>query len=229
MINIYKYMNIYNYIIFIILIIIIIFFYKYESKHNTKKSNSSFIKNLFWRRSEKHFIPGNVDIINIKSAILNAPSAYGIQPFHVIVITNPDIKKKLEAACYYQSQIQECYCLFIFCAIRNIEDRIDEYVNKTGFYNKKASIINYVNNLYSKIEWAKRQAYIALAFGMAAAMEMNIATCPIESFIPEEIIKILELENNLEPCVLLAVGIKKDDYELEKRFRFDNQNIFSLI
>ena len=36
------------------------------------------------------------------------------------------------------------------------------------------------------------------------------------------------VENNLEPCVLLAVGIKKDDYELEKRFRFDNQNIFSL-
>ena len=109
-----------------------------------------------------------------------------------------------------------------------IEDRIDEYVNKTGFYNKKASIINYVNNLYSKIEWAKRQAYIALAFGMAAAMELNIASCPMEGFKPDEISQVLQLDTNLKPCVLLTVGNKRNDYELEKRFRFSKEDIFTL-
>ena len=66
------------------------------------------------------------------------------------------------------------------------------------------------------------QAYIALGFGMAAAMEMNIASCPMEGFKPDEISKILNLDSNLVPCVLLTVGNKKNDYLLEKRFRFDD-------
>jgi len=119
--------------------------------------------------------------------------------------------------------------LFIICALNNLEDRINEYVKATGFENKKESMINYVNKLPIPVEWAKRQAYIALGFGMAAAMEMNIASCPMEGFKPEEISKVLNLEKNLDPCVLLAVGIKKDGYELEKRFRFDDQNIFTLL
>ena len=54
----------------------------------------SFIKNLEWRRAEKHFLPGYIDINTIKLAIINAPSSYGIQPFHVIVITNQKAKER---------------------------------------------------------------------------------------------------------------------------------------
>ena len=66
------------------------------------------------------------------------------------------------------------------------------------------------------------QAYIALGFGMAAAMELNIASCPMEGFKPNEISEVLNLNNNLKPCVLLTVGNKKNGYLLEKRFRFNN-------
>ena len=83
-------------------------------------------------------------------------------------------------------------------------------------------MIKYINNLPCKLEWAKMQAYIALGFGMAAAMELNIASCPIEGFKPDEISKLLDLDSNLQPCVLLAVGNKKNNYLLEKRFRFDD-------
>lgn len=199
---------------------------KYKSKYNTIKNlligESSFIKNLIWRRAEKHFIPGPVNIGPIKKAIINSPSSYGIQPFHVLAITNSETKLKLKEACYNQSQIEECYCLFIFCAIKNIEKRIDEYVTATGFDKKKDSMIKYIHNLPCMVEWAKMQAYIALGFGMAAAMEMNIASCPMEGFKPNEISKVLNLDSNLEPCVLLAVGNKKNDYLLEKRFRFND-------
>jgi nitroreductase len=206
---------------------------KYKNKYNTIKNKyntvknlligkDSFIKNLIWRRAEKHFNPGPVDIQPIKNAIINAPSSYGIQPFHVLAITNSQIKLKLKEACYNQSQIEESYCLFIFCAIKNLEERIEQFVSATGFINKKKSMIDYINKLPCKLEWAKMQAYIALGFGMAAAMELNIASCPMEGFKPDEISKLLNLDSNLQPCVLLAVGNKKNDYLLEKRFRFDD-------
>ena len=201
---------------------------KYKNKYITSQKDS-FIKNLFWRRAEKHFSPGAVDIENIKLAILNSPSSYGIQPFHVLVITNPEVKTKLKEACYNQPQIEECHCLFIFCATKNLEQRIDEYVKESGYAEKRESMINYVRKLPCPVEWAKMQAYIALGFGMAAAMEMNIASCPMEGFIPKEISRILSLDDNLEPCVLLTVGNENKNYELEKRFRFSDKNMFSLL
>ncbi len=202
---------------------------KYKQKYLFEKENGSFIKKLQWRRAEKHFTNGVVDINNIKMAIINSPSSYGIQPYHIIVITDPIIKQKLDSACYNQPQIIESYCLFIFCAINDMYKRIDEYISQSGFVDKKESMIKYIDNLPSKIEWAKRQAYIALGFGMAAAMELNIASCPMEGFNPVEISKVLNLDDNLVPCVLLAVGIKNNVYTLEKRFRFNDDDIFTNI
>lgn len=202
---------------------------KYKQKYFFTKTQGSFIKNLKWRRAEKHFLPGIVDISMIKSAIINAPSSYGIQPFHVLVITNQKTKQDLKEACHNQPQIEESYCLFIFCAINDIKQRIDEYVDQSGFMNKKESMIKYVDNLPSKIEWSKRQAYIALGFAMAAAMELNIASCPMEGFNSEKISKVLNLDQNLVPCVLLTVGNKDNNYVLEKRFRFNDDDIFTKI
>jgi len=194
---------------------------KYKKKYlDLLNKNNSFINKLIWRRAEKHFSPGKVNIEPIIKAIINAPSSFGIQPFHVLAITNPQIKITLKEACFNQTQIEECYCLFIFCAMKKLEKRIDDYVNQSGFTHKESSIINYVNKLSSQLDWSKMQAYIALGFGMAAAMELNIASCPMEGFKPDEVSKILKLDNNLQPCVLLTVGNKKNDYELEKRFRF---------
>jgi len=209
-------------ILFYIIAILICIYYKNNSK-------GSFIENLKWRRAEKHFLPGYIDINPIKLAIINAPSSYGIQPFHVIVITNQKTKEKLKPVCSNQAQITESHCLFIFCALNNLEKRIDQYVEQSGFINKKKWMIDYINKLPSKIEWAKRQAYIALGFGMAAAMELGIASCPMEGFDPDGISRVLNLDKNLVPCVLLTVGIKNNNYKLEKRFRFKNNDIFSFI
>ena len=209
-----------NYILTIIILILYIFYINQKG---------SFIKNLIWRRAEKHFSPGFIDINPIKLAIINAPSSYGIQPFRVIVITNKKIKEKLKAVCHNQPQITESYCLFIFCALNNLEERINQYVEQSGFISKKEYMIKYINALPSKIEWAKRQAYIALGFAMAAAMELGIASCPMEGFNSDGISNILNLDKILVPCVLLTVGNKNNNYGLEKRFRFIDDDIFNIL
>jgi nitroreductase len=199
-------------------------YWKYKLKYMELKKNS-FTNNLLWRRAEKHFLPGEVDLESIKKAIINAPSSYGIQPFQVLLITEKELKEKLKPVCYNQAQITECHGLFIFCALRNLEKRIEEYVNATGFIEKRKYMLEYIENksrVPDKLEWAKQQAYLALGFGLAAATELKIASCPMEGFIPDKVAEILNLDNNLVPCVLLTVGQKNDNYQLEKRFRFDN-------
>ena len=78
--------------------------------------------------------------------------------------------------------------------IPNLEERIKQFTNLSGFVEKKEAMLKYVAKLPCRLEWAKMQAYIALGFGMAAAMELNIASCPMEGFKPAEISKILKLE-----------------------------------
>jgi nitroreductase len=130
---------------------------------------------------------------------------------------------KLKKACMDQDQIEECYALFIFCAMENVEDRINQFVELTGKTKSKKYMLDWINNkVPSKLEWVKRQAYIALGFAMAAAAEKKIAGCPMEGFVPEDVAKILNLDSNLKPCVLFAVGRHNPNYKLEKRFRFSD-------
>jgi nitroreductase/dihydropteridine reductase len=198
----------------------------YKEKYNTlkQKINSfKFTDNLIWRRAEKHFLPGDIDVSRVEQAIINAPSSYGLQPFKVLKITELSTKEKIKPACFNQSQITECHTLYIFCALRNLEERIEDYIKQTGFVNKNKYMLEYIVNkskVPDQVEWAKQQAYLALGFGLAAATEQKIASCPMEGFKPYELSKLLDLDNNLVPCVLFALGRKKDGYELEKRFRF---------
>jgi nitroreductase len=198
---------------------------------------NTFLTNLKWRRAEKHFAPGKVNIEPIKKAIINAPSSYGMQPYHVYLITDKELKNKLKPVCYEQSQIDECYALFVFCAYTNLEKRTDQYIQQTGFEHKRESILKYLKWLPTKVGWAKQQAYLALGYGLAAASELKIASCPMEGFMPPKVAKVLKLKEDLEPCVLMAVGRhvslgpiekkerpaffeKMKDYKLEPRFRF---------
>ena len=194
---------------------------KYKQKYLGSK-DFSFINNLRWRRSEKHFLPGKVDLEHIDDAIINSPSSYGLQTYKVIRITNPDVKKSLKEACYNQPQIEECYALYIFCALKDYKKRIEQYIQQTGQSKKKDSMIEFIENQINSTEWSKHQTYIALSFGMAAAMEQKIASCPMEGFDPNKIEEVLKLDSNLRPCVLLTVGKHKTGYQLEPRFRFDD-------
>jgi len=188
---------------------------------------ASFIDNLEWRRAVKHFSPGEVDYEPIYSAMLNAPSSFGLQPYKVLVVHNQDKKKELRGASYNQAQVEESYVLFVLCAMKDVEKRVDQYISESGAATKKEIISGFLENLPNKEEWAKRQAYIALGYGMAAASERMITTCPMEGFDAAAYSKILEIDEGLLPCALLAVGRADPSEKFEPRFRFSD--IFKII
>jgi nitroreductase/dihydropteridine reductase len=207
---------------------------------------STFLTNLKWRRAEKHFSPGHVDTTLIEKAIVNAPTSYGMQPFHVLRITSNRLKKELRPACNNQAQVTECYALFIFCARTDLDKRADEFLNAkkpsnisafkraiVKFLNKRCGLSGNSDSTETdcdlSVEWAKRQAYIALGYALAAATELKIASCPMEGFKADKVKKVLNMDDKYEPCVLLAVGRKNNDYKLEPRFRFPADELIKRI
>ena len=75
-------------------------------------------------------------------------------------------------------------------------------------------------------EWASKQAYIALGFGLAACAELQIDSCPMEGFDPVQMKQILALPAHLYPCVMLAVGKRAASEVLKPKVRFDKADLF---
>lgn len=193
-------------------------------------SHQSFLENLEWRRAVKHFGEGEVDTSKVVKAMINAPSSFGVQPYKVVSVTNKEVRESLRAVCYNQAQITECHTLFVLCARTNVRERAEQYIRETGAEMIRDMLMGFISSMSDPVEWAKRQAYIALGFGLAACAEQKIASCPMEGFAPQEVARILNLESTLVPCVLLAVGTSTEkEGTVYPRFRFAESDLVTTI
>ena len=62
------------------------------------------------------------------------------------------------------------------------------------------------------LEWATRQAYIALGNFMTAAAALGVDTCPMEGFVPAQYDEILNLSaQGLHAVVACAAGYRSAD------------------
>jgi len=190
-------------------------------------TNQSFTSSLEWRRAVKHFGPGEVDTSPVVEAMIHAPSSFGLQPYKILAISNKELKETLKPVSYNQPQVTECQTLFIVCARTDVEVRAEEYLKATEDVSRgmRDMLMGFVSHLPDKTAWATKQAYIALGFGLAAAAEHKIASCPMEGFNSAEVSKILSLPDTLLPVVYLAVGEATQEDGTYPRFRFPESDL----
>jgi len=191
--------------------------------------NQSFTSNLEWRRAVKHFGSGEVDTKPVLEAMINAPSSFGLQPYKIIAVTNKQTKEALRPLSYNQGQVTECHTLFILCARTDVEQRAEEYLKATGAETMRGMLMGFLSYLPDKTAWAAKQAYIALGFGLAAAAEHKIASCPMEGFDGVEVAKVLGLPSTLVPVVYLAVGEATSEDGTYPRFRFSESDLVQYV
>lgn len=182
---------------------------------------------LNWRYATKAMNGETVPqekIDNIIEAISLAPTSSGLQPFEVVVVTNPEIKEKIKAAAWNQSVVTDCSHLFVFAAWDTYtEDRINkmfDLVNtERGFENegwenyRQMLLGSYPNrDAEENFNHAAKQAYIAFSMALTAAAFEGVDATPMEGFDPAQVDEILGLrEKGLRSCVLLPVGYRSPE------------------
>lgn len=202
----------------------------------------SFLNQLEWRNATKDFDPSkkvsDEDLKKIQEAIQFAPSSFGLQPYHVLVVTDQETKEKLLPHAWNQPQITDCSQLLVFCSRSDIKDRVESYMQLATGGNAEAreSMKAYEGMMLGFVEgkdeawfhnWASRQAYIALGFAMAAAAELQIDSCPMEGFSMPDFDEILNLPEHLSSRVLLPLGYRKEDPKYPK-VRFNQEDLFDM-
>jgi nitroreductase/dihydropteridine reductase len=186
----------------------------------------SLIEALNWRYATKKMngkaVPQDkVDLI-LEAARL-APTSSGLQPYKVIVITNPDLKQTLLAHSFNQSQIIDSSHLLVFAAWDTYtEDRINGVFTHTHKERgtppesttdyQKMLVGNYVPRTEDvNFNHAARQAYIGFGMALAEAAIQKVDATPMEGFNNAEYDKILGLtEKGLKSVAIMPLGYRDE-------------------
>jgi nitroreductase len=206
----------------------------------------NIIEKLSWRYATKKFNSGvnlsesKMDVL--KQAIQFAPTSYGLQPFQVVFVKNPEIREKLKAASWGQSQITDSSILAVFTRKKEVNESdvdsfIENIVNTRGV--PKEMLVQYesmmkgtINSLdeSQKSSWIDKQIYIALGFLLNTAAVIDVDTCPMEGFDRTQYDEILGLTDTTS-VVVCALGYRDDtdDYQNYKKVRKTQDELFVNI
>lgn len=211
-------------------------------------TESTYIEKLQYRYATKQFNPdkklSHPQLKELKTAIQLSASSYGLQPYEVIIIENKELRQKLKAASWDQPQITDASHLFVFCANTNIDSQyLDRYLknisetrnipleNLNGMRDMITNTVLQFDNT-TKLNWAEKQAYLALGNLLSAAAHFGYDVCPMEGFDSAKYNEILGLKSkNLHASVVATVGYRSenDDTQHASKVRKPKNELFTEL
>jgi len=181
----------------------------------------------------------------LEQALILTPSSFGLQPWKFFVITNQQIKEKLMAASWNQTQVAEASHVLAFAARTNpgVEDaerhlrRIADVRNVplSSLDRLKAVLTKFLQSPPTQIDlnvWAQKQVYIALGNFMASAAVLGVDTCPMEGFNPARVDEILGLPaQGYATTVMALAGYRSPDdkYASHPKVRHKAEHMIARI
>ncbi|MBO0342775.1 MAG: NAD(P)H-dependent oxidoreductase [Bacteroidota bacterium] len=209
---------------------------------------STVIENRTWRYATKKFDANKKvseqDLDTLLEATRLSASSYGLQPYHVIVVSDQKVKEQLKPVSWDQSQITDASHIIVFANATNFgEELVDDYLENVSKTREipMDGLKGYSDFMKSKLmdlpaetksTWTAKQAYIAFGNLMQAAAELRIDTCPMEGFESEKYNEILGLdEKNLNAAVVLTVGYRSEEDATQHlpKVRKSKEELFTLI
>jgi len=209
---------------------------------------SNFLENQNWRYATKQFDASKKissdDLNTLKEAVRLSASSYGLQPYKVIIVENPELREQLKGAAYGQAQITDASHLFIFANDLNLDAAsVDKYINTIsetrgvpadalgGFSDMMKGVISNLP-VEAKHIWTAKQTYLALGNLLNAAAELKIDATPMEGFNTAKFNEILGFDKlGLNASVIATVGYRhvEDNTQHFKKVRKSHEELFITL
>lgn len=182
------------------------------------------IESLEWRYASKKMNGTRVPqekVNKILEAIRLAPSSMGLQPYTVLIVEDPELRKQILPVAFNQSQIVQSSHLLVFAAWNDVTPKhIEEYIDHIAEVRNvpaeslndfKITLLNMAKNRTPEenFNWAAKQAYIAFGTALVAAATEEVDATPMEGFNSEALDELLNLkEKGLKSVTLLPLGYR---------------------
>lgn len=153
-----------------------------------------------------------------------APSAFGLQPLKLIVISDQQLKTQLLPFSYGQEKVIQCSHLFVFTQYVGkpqalVNNYFQQYCTINGMeehqiFAYKQQVSEYVSAMDETAfkQWSSEQTYLALGTMLTSAAINQIDSCPMTGIEHEKYDEILALQNSdYKTVAICPVGLRAEN------------------
>jgi len=170
-------------------------------------------------------------ILNLSSLV---PSAFNLQPWHVINVSSTFLRKEVWKMAWQQPQVIDASALLAIGVdtkpwlrekIRGSYAETDEDESR---YRNMLEKLYGSNEKYARDE-AMRSASIFSMGLILAAESLGYQTCPMSGFDYSKVSDVLGLGGDIELCMLIAVGTTEGKVEVNQKSRVPAAEFFQTL
>ena len=167
------------------------------------------------RRSVKAFDPhhrmSEQEINQLMSLAMLSPTAFNIQNWRFVLVTDPVLRQQIRAASWNQAQVEEASLLIVLTADLNAWAKQPERYWKNAPKAASDVLVPMIGEYYKSNDQvqrdeAMRSCGMAATTLMLAAKEMGYDTCPMDGFDFAAVSKLLNLPADHIPSMFVVVG-----------------------
>ncbi len=167
------------------------------------------------RRSVKAFDPQHKmteqEIAKLMSLAMLSPTAFNIQNWRFVVVTDPVLRQQIRTVSWNQAQVEEASLLIILTADLNSWAKQPERYWANAPKPVQDYLVPAIGNYYKDHEQVQRDegmrsCGMAAQTIMLAAKEMGYDTCPMDGFDFDAVGKLINLPADHVPAMFVVVG-----------------------
>jgi nitroreductase len=167
------------------------------------------------RRSVKHFDVGhemtNAQINELLSLAMLSPTAFNIQNWRFVTVTDSDLRKQIREVAWDQAQVTDTSLFIIMCAdLKSWEKQPERY-----WVNAPQEVQNFmlpaIDDYYRgkdqvQRDEAMRSSGIAAQTLMLAAKSLGYDSCPMDGFDFDKVAELVNLPEDHVITMFVAIG-----------------------
>lgn len=167
------------------------------------------------RRSIKSFDPTHrmteQEITKLISLAMLSPTAFNIQHWRFVLVTDPVLRQQIRAVSWNQAQVEEASLLIVLTADLKAWEKNPARYWENAPQAAQDYLVPAIGNYYQGNEQAQRDegmrsCGMAAQTIMLAAKEMGYDTCPMDGFDFDAVAKLINLPADHTPVMFVVVG-----------------------
>lgn len=167
------------------------------------------------RRSVKAYDPQHkmteAEIQQLLSLAMLSPTAFNIQNWRFVVVTDSALRKEIRKVSWDQAQVEDASILIVLTADLKAWEKAPERYWQNAPKPVQDFLVPAIGQYYTGNELvqrdeAMRSCGMAAMTIMLAAKEMGYDTCPMDGFDFDAVAKLLNLPDDHTPVMFVVVG-----------------------
>jgi nitroreductase len=173
------------------------------------------IETIYARRSVKHYDPDHrlteEETGKLFAVAMQAPTAFNIQNWRFVAVTDPETRKQIRAAAWDQAQVTDSSLLIVMCADRDAWKKDPARYWRDAPEAVRDFLVPAIGGYYEGREQVQqdecmRSCGLAGMAIMLAAKEMGYDSCPMDGFDFDAVGEIIGLPEDHVISFMIAVG-----------------------